>query len=112
RRGPNARCRCARSLARRTARVRKEPVAEDPGRAVGHEAVLAVPAGAVARVECVDVDEPPVAVERTPEVRCVKAVDRLASVDQRAVEKIEAAVGPNCVDRPVTPRPRPGPGAD
>src|SRR5207302_8356455 len=55
---------------------RKEPVAPDARRVVRDERVLAPPAGSVARVVRVDVDEPPVAVGGSADLRRPEAVDR------------------------------------
>ena len=79
--------------------LRDEAVAEGAGRAVGEDARLAPPAGAVDRVERVDIDVAAVAVARVAVARRAEAVHGLAEVAEPAEEALPgAAVGPVRVD--------------
>jgi hypothetical protein len=88
--------------------AREEAVAERPVRPVGEERVLTLPARAVGRVERVQVDVPPVRVERDAGRRRLVAVDRFAVVLVTAEEVVEPpAVDPVEIDVELWSRPSP-----
>ena len=79
-------------VAARARVVLEEAVAEDPGRVMGDERVLALPAAAVCRVVGVEVEQPAVAVRGRSEVRCPEAVHGLAEIRVATEQMVEAAV--------------------
>src|SRR5262245_6611401 len=82
-------------------------VAEGVAAMMSEEAVRAMPALPVGRVEGVDVDVPSVPVERVAERRRGEAVNTSAAVRQPAEEVADAAVGPVLVDDEVRKRAAP-----
>src|SRR5919108_3979429 len=68
-----------------------ECVAEDPGRLVCHEGVLAPPAWPVPRAKCVDIDEPSVLVEPGAATTRPEPVHGASAVDQASEQMVEAA---------------------
>src|SRR4029077_8297261 len=91
-----------RALAGRMPGVREEAVTEVAERIppmVREEAVLAMPALPVSRVERVDVDVPSVAVERVALARGAEAVDAAASIREPAEQVAVSPVGPVLVHR-------------
>ena len=95
------------ALADRVAAVGVEAVTEGARALVHEEAVLALPAGAVGRVERVDVEVAPERVERVAAGRRPEAVHGSALVEERPEEVVVLAVGPVGVDRELGQRPGP-----
>src|SRR5262249_23669548 len=88
-----------RAVAFRMRAVRVEAVTEDTRVRVRQEAVLTEPAGAVLRVERVDVEVAPEAVERCADGGRLEAEDRAAVVGVGAVEVVPLVPGPVGLDR-------------